>query len=106
MSGSRWVLCSVRDTESDEWGNGLLMGAGQHTPHMFARAGCQHTGLLSVCLAVCTSPNPPTVCSLATHTSVCPPPSQINRLGVEFVKRPDDGKMKGLAFVKDPDGYW
>lgn len=28
------------------------------------------------------------------------------RLGVEFVKRPDDGKMKGLAFVKDPDGYW
>lgn len=27
-------------------------------------------------------------------------------LGVEFVKRPDDGKMKGLAFVKDPDGYW
>ena len=28
------------------------------------------------------------------------------RLGVEFVKRPDDGKMKGLAFVMDPDGYW
>lgn len=27
-------------------------------------------------------------------------------LGVEFVKRPDDGNMKGLAFVKDPDGYW
>ncbi len=26
--------------------------------------------------------------------------------GVEFVKRPDDGAMKGLAFVKDPDGYW
>jgi len=25
---------------------------------------------------------------------------------VEFVKRPDDGSMKGLAFVKDPDGYW
>jgi lactoylglutathione lyase len=25
---------------------------------------------------------------------------------VEFVKRPDDGKMKGLAFIKDPDGYW
>jgi lactoylglutathione lyase len=22
------------------------------------------------------------------------------------VKRPDDGKMKGLAFIKDPDGYW
>ena len=27
-------------------------------------------------------------------------------LGVEFVKKPDDGKMKGLAFIKDPDGYW
>ena len=27
-------------------------------------------------------------------------------LGVEFVKRPDDGNMKGLAFIKDPDGYW
>lgn len=26
--------------------------------------------------------------------------------GVEFVKRPDDGKMKGIAFIKDPDGYW
>lgn len=27
-------------------------------------------------------------------------------LGVEFVKRPNDGKMKGIAFIKDPDGYW
>ncbi|XP_051236110.1 lactoylglutathione lyase [Dicentrarchus labrax] len=26
--------------------------------------------------------------------------------GVTFVKKPDDGKMKGLAFVQDPDGYW
>ncbi len=26
--------------------------------------------------------------------------------GVEFVKRPDEGRMKGLAFIKDPDGYW
>ena len=23
-----------------------------------------------------------------------------------FVKRPDDGVMKGLAFIRDPDGYW
>jgi len=29
-----------------------------------------------------------------------------DELGVEFVKKPDDGKMKGLAFIKDPDGYW
>lgn len=27
-------------------------------------------------------------------------------MGIEFVKRPDEGKMKGLAFIKDPDGYW
>jgi len=26
--------------------------------------------------------------------------------GVDFVKKPNDGKMKGLAFIKDPDGYW
>ena len=27
-------------------------------------------------------------------------------LGVDFQKKPDDGNMKGLAFIKDPDGYW
>lgn len=26
--------------------------------------------------------------------------------GVEFVKRPDQGKMRDVAFIKDPDGYW
>lgn len=31
---------------------------------------------------------------------------RFERHGVAFVKRPDDGKMKGLAFIKDPDGYW
>ncbi|KAE8286452.1 Lactoylglutathione lyase [Larimichthys crocea] len=25
---------------------------------------------------------------------------------VTFVKKPDSGKMKDLAFVQDPDGYW
>ena len=25
---------------------------------------------------------------------------------VEFVKRPGEGKMKDIAFIKDPDGYW
>lgn len=25
---------------------------------------------------------------------------------VKFVKRPEDGSMKGLAFIQDPDGYW
>lgn len=32
--------------------------------------------------------------------------ARFESLGVEFVKRPDDGKMKGIAFIKDPDGYW
>lgn len=27
-------------------------------------------------------------------------------LGVKFVEIPDDGKIKGLAFIEDPDGYW
>ncbi len=31
---------------------------------------------------------------------------RFDTLGVEYVKRPDDGSMKGLAFIKDPDGYW
>ena len=31
---------------------------------------------------------------------------RFDSLGIDFVKRPDDGKMKGLAFIKDPDGYW
>lgn len=26
--------------------------------------------------------------------------------GVEFIKKPFAGNMKGLAFIKDPDGYW
>ncbi|GAA6231668.1 lactoylglutathione lyase-like [Lates japonicus] len=26
--------------------------------------------------------------------------------GVTFVKKPNSGKMKDLAFIQDPDGYW
>lgn len=32
--------------------------------------------------------------------------ARLDAAGVEFVKRPDEGNMKGLAFVRDPDGYW
>jgi lactoylglutathione lyase len=32
--------------------------------------------------------------------------AHFERLGVTFVKRPNDGAMKGLAFIQDPDGYW
>ncbi|KAJ8920870.1 hypothetical protein NQ315_015663 [Exocentrus adspersus] len=31
---------------------------------------------------------------------------RFEKLGVNFVKKPNDGKMKGIAFITDPDGYW
>jgi len=31
---------------------------------------------------------------------------RFEKYNVNFVKKPDDGKMKGLAFITDPDGYW
>ncbi len=45
------------------------------------------------------------------HIAICVPDvvtacERFDRLGVTFVKRPDDGKMKGIAFIRDPDGYW
>jgi len=30
----------------------------------------------------------------------------LEKAGVKFQKRLDDGRMKGLAFALDPDGYW
>ncbi|PTQ11578.1 lactoylglutathione lyase [Sphingomonas oleivorans] len=32
--------------------------------------------------------------------------ARFEELGVNFVKRPNDGRMKGIAFITDPDGYW
>ena len=31
---------------------------------------------------------------------------RFEEVGVTFVKQPDAGSMRGLAFIKDPDGYW
>lgn len=31
---------------------------------------------------------------------------RFEKLGVTFQKRLTDGKMKNIAFIKDPDGYW
>eukprot|EP01010_Urceolus_cornutus_P005411 NODE_942_length_1219_cov_27.776068_g715_i0.p1 GENE.NODE_942_length_1219_cov_27.776068_g715_i0~~NODE_942_length_1219_cov_27.776068_g715_i0.p1 ORF type:complete len:349 (-),score=98.18 NODE_942_length_1219_cov_27.776068_g715_i0:171-1166(-) len=31
---------------------------------------------------------------------------QLEKAGVQFKKKPDEGRMKGLAFAYDPDGYW
>jgi len=30
----------------------------------------------------------------------------LEKNGVKFQKKPDEGRMKGLAFALDPDGYW
>jgi len=30
----------------------------------------------------------------------------LDRNGVDWVKRPEDGSMKDIAFIRDPDGYW
>lgn len=31
---------------------------------------------------------------------------RFDELGVAYVKRPEDGSMNDIAFIKDPDGYW
>ena len=32
--------------------------------------------------------------------------TKLGEAGCTFKKKPDEGRMKGLAFVYDPDGYW
>jgi len=32
--------------------------------------------------------------------------TRFESLGVKFVKKPNEGKMRGIAFIQDPDGYW
>lgn len=32
--------------------------------------------------------------------------ARFEELGVTFRKRPDEGRMKDIAFITDPDGYW
>jgi len=32
--------------------------------------------------------------------------ADLEKAGVAFQKKPDEGRMKGLAFAKCPDGYW
>ncbi|PZQ63170.1 MAG: lactoylglutathione lyase [Sphingomonas taxi] len=32
--------------------------------------------------------------------------ARFEELGVPFRKRPQDGQMKDIAFITDPDGYW
>jgi lactoylglutathione lyase len=39
-------------------------------------------------------------------TDVYQTSADLEAAGVEFKKRPDEGRMKGLAFCYDPDRYW
>jgi len=32
--------------------------------------------------------------------------ARFEKLGVRFIKRMDEGAMKTIAFIADPDGYW
>ncbi|KAF5350360.1 hypothetical protein D9757_013716 [Collybiopsis confluens] len=32
--------------------------------------------------------------------------ARFESLGVKFKKRPQDGRMRDIAFILDPDGYW
>lgn len=41
--------------------------------------------------------------SVPDVTAAC---DRFESLGVPFKKRPQDGKMKDIAFITDPDGYW
>lgn len=45
------------------------------------------------------------------HIGICVPDvnaacARLELLGVTFVKRPEDGRMRKIAFIQDPDGYW
>ena len=41
--------------------------------------------------------------SVPDVTAAC---ARFEELGVTFRKRPDEGRMKDIAFITDPDGYW
>lgn len=31
---------------------------------------------------------------------------RLEKMNIDFIKKPNEGRMKGIVFVKDPDGYW
>ncbi|UZJ56453.1 hypothetical protein CBS101457_005773 [Exobasidium rhododendri] len=44
-----------------------------------------------------------TCISVANLDEAC---ARFEKMGVEFKKRPQDGKMRNIAFIYDPDRYW
>ena len=43
---------------------------------------------------------------IVNNAGILGPIGKFEKLDIKFVKKPDDGKMKGLAFIVDPDSYW
>jgi len=47
-----------------------------------------------------------TIVSVGSVDDVYAAADKLEKAGRSFKKKPDEGRMKGLAFVYDPDGYW
>lgn len=73
-------LCHNWETEVDEWFKGYKSG---NEP--------EHKGFGHLCIFV------------DDLQKSC---ERFTARGVQFKKRPEDGSMKDIAFILDPDGYW